>query len=471
MTLSRDALEGLTQMEQTQAVYDTVEAPPEPLDATAAEGTAGTSAPDTQPNGATPAVGAKRKFRPSIPPLRLHTFDSFRYGNFRLLWGMTFSASAGWGIQEVVLGWLTYELTRSPLLTSLALGLGAVPFLLAGPLGGVLVDSWDRRKMLAAAIAYQTLITVGFAMVVIFELVEPWTILTFSFLIGLPWVIAEPTRMSLVARFVPKEAMVNAFALNAMAFSATRLAAPAAGGLMLGLVGPGPALLVQAALCVVGVVMALRLRFEESPRILRRVGDAFDGLREGAEYVRGQPMILGLLLLGVVPPVLVMPFVHGLMPVYAAEVFGVGPSGLGVLLTALGVGSAIGTVGLATFGQARRQGRLVVLSVSWLVLCMLVLTQIDSYRLVMPLLVALGVGVSCFWATTTATIQIMVDEEMRGRIGGLYMVTWGFFPAGSLLAGTLAQMFDPPTATMAAAGLVTVSLAALLLRLPILWRS
>ena len=65
----------------------------------------------------------------------------------------------------------------------------------------------------------------------------------------------------------------------------------------------------------------------------------------------------------------------------------------------------------------------------------------------------------------------MVDEEMRGRIGGLYMVTWGFFPAGSLLAGTLAQMFDPPTATMAAAGLVAVSLAALLLRLPVLWRS
>ena len=445
------------EVEQTQAVHDASEAPPEPL---AADEQAGLSAPAT-----------RTRRRPSMPRLRLHTFDSFRYGNFRLLWGMTFSASASWGIQEVVLGWLTYELTRSPLLTSLALGLGAVPFLLAGPLGGVLVDSWDRRKMLVAAIAYQTLITVGFAMVVIFELVEPWTILTFSFLIGLPWVVAEPTRMSLVARFVPKDAMVNAFALNAMAFSATRLAAPAAGGLILGLIGPGPALLVQAALCAIGVVMALRLRFEESPRILRRVGDALAGLREGGEYVRGQPMLLGLLLLGVVPPVLVMPFVHGLMPVYAAEVFGVGPSGLGVLLTALGVGSAIGTVGLATFGQAGRQGRLVVLSVSWLVLCMLVLTQIDSYRLVMPLLVALGVGVSCFWATTTATIQMMVDEEMRGRIGGLYMVTWGFFPAGSLLAGTLAQMFDPPTATMVAACLVAVSLAALTLRLPILWRS
>ena len=443
-------------MERTQVLHDTVEAPLQ----TAAEEWADPSAPATR---------ARR--RRSIPRLRLHTFDSFRYGNFRLLWGMTFSVSASWGIQEVVLGWLTYELTRSPLLTSLALGLGAVPFLLAGPLGGVLVDSWDRRKMLVAAIAYQTLVTVGFAMVVIFDLVEPWTILTFSFLIGLPWVVAEPTRMSLVARFVPKEAMVNAFALNAMAFSATRLAAPAAGGLMLGLTGPGPALLVQAALCALGVVLALSLRFEESPRVLRRVGDAFASLREGAEYIRGQPMLLGLLLLGVVPPVLVMPFVHGLMPVYAAEVFGVGPSGLGVLLTALGVGSAIGTIGLATFGQANRQGRLVVLSVSWLVLCMLVLSQIDSYRLVMPLLVALGVGVSCFWATTTATIQMMVDEEMRGRIGGLYMVTWGLFPAGSLLAGTLAQMFDPPTATMAAAGLVAVSLAALLLRLPVLWRS
>ena len=205
--------------------------------------------------------------------------------------------------------------------------------------------------------------------------------------------------------------------------------------------------------------------------MVRRIGEAFAGLREGAEYVRGQPMILGLLLLGAVPPVLVIPFVHGLMPVYAAEVFGVGPSGLGVLLTALGVGSAIGTITLATFGQVSRQGRLVVFSVAWLVLCMLVLTQIDSYRLVMPVLVLLGIGVSCFWATTTAAIQLLVDEEMRGRIGGIYMVTWGLFPAGSLLAGTLAEAYGPPIATMAAAGLVAVSLAALLLRFGVVWRS
>ena len=173
-------------MEQTQAVYETVEAPPEPLDATVAEGTAGLPAPDIQTNGGAAAPRTKKKLRPSIPRVRLHTFDSFRYGNFRMLWGMTFSASAGWGIQEVVLGWLTYDLTRSPLLTSLALGLGAVPFLLAGPLGGVLVDSWDRRRMLAAAMVDQALITVGFALVVIFERVEAWNILSFSFLMGLP---------------------------------------------------------------------------------------------------------------------------------------------------------------------------------------------------------------------------------------------------------------------------------------------
>ena len=83
------ALEGLAQMEQTQVLHDTVEAPLQ----TAAEEPAGPSAPATR----------ARRRRP-IPRLRLHTFDSFRYGNFRLLWGMTFSASASWGIQEVVLG-------------------------------------------------------------------------------------------------------------------------------------------------------------------------------------------------------------------------------------------------------------------------------------------------------------------------------------------------------------------------------
>ena len=417
--------------------------------------------------------GPRRRFRPHLPSVRfrLHTFDSFTYRNFRLLWGLTSSASAGWALQEVVIGWLTYDLTGSAFLTSMALGLGALPVLVVGPLGGLLVDSLDRRSLLAAVSAYQAVVTSAFAIMVILDRIEAWGILSFALLAGLPWVVAEPSRMSLVPRFVPKEGLVNAFALNSMAFSATRLATPALGGLMLAVMGAGPALLVQVGLSGVGVFMALSLRFEETNRVAFRLGSALTGLKEGARYVRGEPVILGLILLGAIPPVLVMPFVHGLMPVYAAEVFDVGPGGLGVLFAALGVGSTIGTVGLASLGQVRRQGRLIVLALVWLGVGMALLTQVQSFVVALPVLATLGVGVSGFWTTTTAAILVRVDEQLRGRVAGLYMVTWGLYPVGSLLAGTLAERFSPPTATITAAGLVAVSLTAMLLRSRFIWRA
>ncbi|MDP6064333.1 MAG: MFS transporter, partial [SAR202 cluster bacterium] len=90
-----------------------------------------------------------------------------RYRDFRFLWLSTLSVSGGFWTQMLVVGWLAYERTGSPLLTSLILGLDALPFLIAGPVGGVLADMWDRRRLLMAGTVYQTLVTIGFATVLI----------------------------------------------------------------------------------------------------------------------------------------------------------------------------------------------------------------------------------------------------------------------------------------------------------------
>ncbi len=91
----------------------------------------------------------RRHFRPKVGPVRIptkvHTFDSFRHRDYRFMWTTTFLSSGGFWLQQVVIGWLAYQLTQSAFLTTLIMGLDALPLLLAGPVGGVLVDSWDRR--------------------------------------------------------------------------------------------------------------------------------------------------------------------------------------------------------------------------------------------------------------------------------------------------------------------------------------
>lgn len=441
-------------------------------DAALVPGVAETLAPPVE----TPEVVAppkRHRFRPHIRPVHIHvrvrTFDSLRYRNFRLLWGSTTASSGANWLQQVVLGWLTYQLTQSAFWTSMVLGLEALPILLAGPVGGLLVDRWNRKKLLSLVYAYQAILSLGLSILVIFGEPDVWHIFLFVLLLGMSWVITDPARMSLIANIIPRANLLNAFSLNAMAFSVTRLTIPALGGVLLALVGAGPSILFMVGLQLAAFTMVLGLRLEPSVRPKLRLTAAFSELLEGARYVKNNRTLLGLFLLGFIPSVLVTPFVHGLMPVFAAEVFDVGPRGLGLLLSAIGAGATIGTVVLASLGEVKRKGRTIITAVAVMGLAMAVFTQLPTYWVALLALLVLSAGMSVFFATTSASVQGILTDDLRGRVSGLFMVTWGVLPAGSMLAGVLADSLGAPSAALIAAGITGVVLTALVLRFRPLW--
>ncbi|MQG81994.1 MAG: MFS transporter, partial [SAR202 cluster bacterium] len=215
-------------------------------------------------------------------PENLHTFESFKYRNYRYVWATTLFSSGGFWMQQIVIGWLMYDITRSAFLTTLAMGLDALPILLIGPIGGLLVDSLDRRKLLAGIYAYQAFVTAVFATFVILGSVEPLHIFIYIMMMGVGWVILDPARASLVSTTVPGETLVNAFALNSLGFSVTRLAAPAIGGGLLALGGPGPALVIEAILQGLAVVAALAIQLPSAERAELKLKTAVSRLVEGA---------------------------------------------------------------------------------------------------------------------------------------------------------------------------------------------
>ena len=422
-----------------------------------------TGAIETSPPG-------RRRFRPHIRrphmkpvhmPVRVHTFDSFQSPSYLFLWLATVFSSAGFWLQQVVVGWLTYEVTESAFWTSLALGLDALPILLVGPLGGVLVDNFDRKKLLAVIYGYQAVVTSVFAAIVLTGNLEAWHIFAFIFIMGLSWVVSDPARMSLIANIVPKENLVNAFALNSMAFSVTRLALPALGGVMIVVVGTGPTLLLEVALQACAVCTALFLQVSKADRPAMRLPTVFSDLREGVRYVLGEPILIGLFVLTAMPALLVMPSIQGLMPVYAAEVFKVDAKGLGLLLSAVGAGSTLGTFVLASMGEIRAKNVVVMVAIIVLALA----TAVFSINAFLPTaylnLMIISAAMMTLFSVSIAAVQSRVPDQYRGRVSGLYMLTWGLFPFGSLAAGFLAERFGAPHTTQIAAGtmLVLFSLA------------
>ena len=416
----------------------------------------------------TPAPRPRRRFRPHIRrphikpvhmPVQVRTFDSLRYRSYVFIWLATVFSSAGFWLQQVVVGWLTYEVTESAFWTSLALGLDALPILLVGPIGGVLVDSFDRKKLLAFVYGYQAVVTTIFSIVAITGNLEAWHIFAFIFFMGLSWVISDPARMSLIPNIVPKENLVNAFALNSMAFSLTRLGIPALGGVLIVIIGTGPTLLLEAALQVCAVCTALFLQVRKMDRPALRLSVMFSDLRDGARYVLSQPLLIGLFTLTAMPALLIMPSIQGLMPVYAAEVFNVDAKGLGLLLSAVGAGSTIGTFVLASMGDIRAKS-IVMLGAAVALALTTALFSINAFFPTAYLnLMVISAAMMTLFSLSSATVQSTVPDNYRGRVSGLYMLTWGLFPFGSLASGFLAEHLGAPHATQIAAGTMLVLFA------------
>ena len=404
--------------------------------------------------------------KPSGLGLRLSTFESLAHYNFRLIWGATIGSSGGFWLQQVIVGWLAYDITGSAFLTSLSLGLGTLPILIAGPFGGVLADAWDRKKLLVTIAAYQCLLSVVFSIVVITDLVTAWSLILFVLLMGVSWVATEPARMAVTSQIVPREKLVNAFALTSVGFSATRLVAPAIGGGLIALVGPGPTLLLEGALQGMAFGLALMLRLDPVSRPRVSIASALANLRAAVGYVRTEPVLLGLMLFAVIPAVMVAPFSDGLMPVYAAEVFGVDSTGLGILLSALGAGSTIGNFVLASLRDVRHRGILLIGIVSITAVAMAVLSQNGIFWTAALNLLIIGAGSLVTFTVISASLQTIVRDDFRGRVSGLFMVSWGLMPAGSLVAGTLAQTLSAPSATLIASGAMAVAVTTLTVLLP-----
>ena len=422
-----------------------------------------------------PAVDAP--VRDAAPPARrprllerVHTLDAMRHPNFRRLWIANLSLSGAMWLQDLVVGWLTFHQTGSPFLTALAVGLVTLPYLFAAPLGGLIADLWDRKKTIVVAAVFQAFTTSVLAALLVFDALQTWMIFAYILCIGVSWALSEPARASAIPDVVPKRGLMNAFALNALAFNATRLVIPAMGGLLMVWIGPGPTMLYGVALYMVAAVTVMGIRLPRADDARSGAADGIQKLVEAFRYVTSEPTLIIVLGLSALQLFVLMPFVHSLLPVYAAEEFDMGPAGLGMLMSAIGAGAAIGTIGLATAGDVSRKGRLLIVTIAIGLVAIVVMSQSGGALHPMGAMLLLGGSMAAQFSIGGAIVLGRTPQALRGRVSALSMMVIGLFPLGALIAGALAEAFDAPTATLMGAGATVLVLAAMSRQLARLWQ-
>lgn len=384
------------------------------------------------------------------------------YRDYRLLWLSTVFTQIGQWMLTITLGWLILTLTNSAAWVGLVAFASGLPFILVSVPAGVLIDRVDQRRLLVACQAAAIAIGLGLALLATLGLAQPWHLLLASFLNGAVLAINSATRQTLVPTFVAREHLGNAIGLMSAGQNVTRILGPSLGGPAIALLGSAGALYLQSGFLLAALINTVML-----PAVLPRGGKALAlrrNLTDGLAVIWRSPALLGLMILATIPSLLVFPYLQ-FLPVYARDILRIGASGLGLLFTASGIGAVTGALLVAGAQALPRKGQLIL---GGTLLYTLIIVGFAYARWVpLSLLLIFGCGAlgSFYMGLNNTLLHLHVDDEMRGRVMGVYTLTSGLSTLGALPMGFLGARIGVPSAIGIAAGLTFLITAAAALRL------
>jgi MFS family permease len=396
--------------------------------------------------------------------------SSLQHSDFRALWYSICMLSAGQWIQQVTLGWLVYEMTGSPVMLGLMHTLRSSPFLFAGPIAGVAADRMDRRKLLLMMQPLVAVAALTMGILTVNGWLQVWHVFTFTLFAATIWAFNNPIRQALVPNLVPRQDMMNAIALSSAAFNIFKVVGPALGGMLIAWFGPGGNFFLEFGVWVLVLALFFRMRVPPTPPHARRES-AMANLKEGWVYIWRQPMLRTLLIASLVPPIFVVPAVQWLLPVVQKDVLHVGADGLGMLMASGAVGAVLATMMLASLdSRLRHHGILLIVVIGFMGATVTVFAYMTSLLSACLVLALNGFVQMVYYTISNTMLQVIVPDELRGRVNSIFMTQWGIGPIGTLFAGAAIEVVGPQT-TLAAMGAAVMVLAVLLFwRAPRLWQ-
>jgi MFS family permease len=369
--------------------------------------------------------------------------------NYRLFFsGQSISLIGTW-MTRIATSWLVYRMTNSALLLGVVGFAGQIPSFLLAPFAGVLVDRWNRHRLLLITQVLALVQSLAMAILALTGLINIWHVIALSIFQGIINAFDMPARQAFVVEMVEKrEDLPNAIALNSSMVNAARLLGPSLGGVIIAVVGEGWCFMIDAVsyIAVIGSLFAMRI----TPRMTTPIKEArvLQQLREGWDYAyRFAPIRKVLLLLALVSLV-GMPYTV-LMPVFANEILQGGPNTLGILMAASGVGALIGAFFLASRKSVLGLGKYIPLTAGAFGAGLIAFSFSRVIWVSLLLMIVTGLGFMVQMAASNTLLQTIVEEDKRGRVMSFYtMAFMGMAPFGSLLAGTIAERIGAPQTLM-----------------------
>lgn len=392
-------------------------------------------------------------------------FASLAHRQYRRYWTGLFLSNIGTWMQSVAQGWLVLRLSNSALLLGLVGFAGSIPTLLLAPLAGVAADRLDRRTLLLATQSTQMACAFTLAAATALGFVSVGLVAAVATVNGIANALTVPSHQSLFLDLVGREDLTNAIALNSMQFNLSRVIGPMLAGLTIAAFGEAACFGLNG-ISFVAILIPLAT-LPPLPTSRRRPRSAWIDLRSGLRYAGRHPLIPQLLAIAAAIAVFGTPAVT-MAPLFARRLLGVGPEGLGGMLTAVGLGAVATALLMASRGDFGKKGFGVLLASSGFVLSLTGFALSRRYALSLAFLALLGASMTSMASLVNTLLQKSAPDRMRGRVISLYAVAWlGLVPIGNLQAGAMAQRFGAATALLVGAAAIAATLVGVRIVRPI----
>jgi len=383
-------------------------------------------------------------------------FRALKHRNFQLFLGGQLVSLIGTWIQNTAQLWLIYRLTRSAALLGIFGFMNQIPMLLLSAVGGYVGDRYSRHRGVIATQAVSMVLAFLLAGLMLTGRIHDrrgaWMIIIIGLLQGIVNAFDVPIRQSFFVNMVGKPDLPNAIALNSSIFNGARVVGPAIAGFSIALIREGWCFFVNGLsfLAVIVALLAMRIAPQEE---MREAQSAWQSLLQGFRFAMSDRVIRSVLIL------LSMLSFFGLqymvfMPIFAQDVLHGGARGLGLLMSASGIGAVLGALHFAA--RTHYKGMLTWVGTMFLIASagLIIFSQSRSFWISAIVLFIFGFAATSQMAATNTTVQNRVPDVLRSRVMAVYATMFmGVQPIGSLVAGGLAKRFGAPL-TVAAFGAV-----------------
>lgn len=371
-------------------------------------------------------------------------FSSLQSRNYRLYFYGQWISLIGTFIQQIALSWLVYRLTGSVILLASVTLAAQLPSFFLTPVTGVLIDRFNKYKLLIATQSMFMLQATILACLVLTKHIEVWHIMTLSLFTGIISAFDMPARHSFTVQLVErKEDLSNAIALNSAIFNAARLIGPSIGGILIGLIGEGLCFTINAISYIAVIASFFRMNITPLARKISRKS-VVQEMNEGISYAVNSLTIRSILIM-----VTVISFfgfsLLVILPAFAKDTLGGNSDTLGYMMSSIGAGALVAALYLAARKSVIGLGKVIMISTFILGISTVILASTKTSAITYLICFPIGFSLIASVASLNTQLQTISEERMRGRVMSFYtMALMGTSPIGGILLGVLEKWIGIP---------------------------